>query len=406
MYTGLPTVLGWEYHVPQRGNSPAEIDTRRDAVKEIYASPSAAAVEGLLRRYHVGYVYVGRLERDTYPAAGLSKFAAAKDLFQLAYQNPDVTIYRVVGGDSEDVVLPRREALPEPAPDATPAAPESEPDTPPEIAATASADLSAWAHLKEPRGAAVDERGRVWIADFGHSRLRVFDAKGGTLGGWGGRGAGPHGFNELCGVAAGKDTLAVADTWNGRILVFDLAGKPRASVSELYGPRGVAVAPDGRIWAADTGNGRVMRYEADLTGALVIGKKGSGKGELSGPIGIAVGPSGRVYVADTGNKRIQVIDRDGAFVAAWPIVAWGESSEPQIAVDSDETVYVTDPPGNALLEIGPDGRTLRRLIADAAGVPFSRPTGLALDRKTRMLYVINSGNSSVSTMSLPERKQP
>ena len=148
-----------------------------------------------------------------------------------------------------------------------------------------------------------------------------------------------------------------------------------------------------------------MRYEADLTGGIPFGKKGSGKNEFSGPIGIAAGPSGKIYVADTGNRRIQVLDANGGFVATWPLVAWADGTEPHVAVDSDETVYVTDPPGNALLELAPDGRPLRRLLADAAGVPFSRPTGLALDRKTRMLYVINSGNSSVATMPLPERKQ-
>jgi YYY domain-containing protein len=403
MLTGLPTVLGWDYHVQQRGNPPAEVEARRDAVKEMYSSSNAASVEGLLRRYHVGYVYVGRLERDTYPRAGITKFRTAKDLFQVAYENPDVTIYRVVGGDSEDVVLPRRESLPE-TPE-TIAAAASEPETPPEIDKVPAEDLPPWSRLKEPRGAAVDGQTRVWIADFGHSRLRVFDSHGGGLGGWGGRGNGPHGFNELCGVAIHGDRLVVADTWNGRIQAFDLNGNWKATVSELYGPRGVAIGPDGRVWAADTGNGRVMRYSANLTEGVAIGRKGSGPGEFSSPVGIDAGPSGNIYVADTGNRRIQVLDSDGAFKQSWPIIGWGEGAEPQLAVDADGTVYVTDPIGNALLELSPEGRPLRRLLADGAGKAFSRPTGLALDRKNRMLYVINSGNSSVATIPLPERKK-
>jgi YYY domain-containing protein len=406
MLTGLPTVLGWEYHVQQRGNPAPEIEARRDAVRDIYSIPSAANVETLLRLYHVGYVYVGALERKTYPAAGLAKFGTAHDLFQVAYENPEVTIYRVAGGDTQDVVLPQRETLPEPEPDSTAAAPPViEPETAPEILTAPAAGVAPWAKLREPRGAAVDAKGRVWIADFGHSRVKVFDEDGGALGGWGGRGSGPHGFNELCGIATRGDALYVADTWNGRIQAFDLEGNWRATASELYGPRGVATGPDGRVWAADTGNGRVMRYEKDLTGGLVIGKKGSGKTEFQGPVGIAVGPSGNVYVADTGNKRIQVLDPDGGFAASWPIVGWGEGAEPQLAVDSDETLYATDPPGNAVLEIGREGRVLRRLIAASGGQPLSRPTGLAINPKTRMLYVINSGNSSVSTVRLPERKQ-
>ena len=35
MLTGLPTVLGWEHHVKQRGNSEEEIAERRDAIRRL-----------------------------------------------------------------------------------------------------------------------------------------------------------------------------------------------------------------------------------------------------------------------------------------------------------------------------------------------------------------------------------
>ncbi len=406
MLTGLPTVLGWDYHVQQRGNPPAQIDARRAAVQDIYTSSKASAVEGLLRRYHVGYVYVGALERKTYPAAGLAKFRTAKDLFSVAYENPEAAVYRVAGGDSQDVVAPERESLPVPSAEpASPgaAAPDTEPEEAPEIEQSAAEGTPAWERLKEPRGAAVDSRERVWIADFGHSRLRVFDARGGFLGGWGGRGAGQHGFRELCAVAARGEDLYVADTWNGRVERFDLTGKWVAAVSELYGPRGVAVGPDGRVWVSDTGNHRVVVYEPDLTGGKVIGQKGSGAGQFSGPIGIAISSSGRVYVADTGNRRIQSIDPDGKITGAWPVPGWADGAEPQLAA-SDAAVYASDPPGNAVLEFSPEGNLLRRIVADASGRAFSRPSGLAISPSARILYVVNAGNSSVSTLPLPERK--
>ncbi|MEO8189168.1 MAG: DUF2298 domain-containing protein [Acidobacteriota bacterium] len=405
MLTGLPTVLGWDYHVQQRGNPPAQVEARRGAVQEIYSNPKAAAVEGLLRRYHVGYVYVGSLERKTYPAAGIAKFRTAKDLFQVAYENPEAAVYRVAGGDSQDVVAPERETLPVPAAEAagSAAATDVEPEEGPEIAQSAAEGSAPWERLKEPRGAAVDSEERVWIADFGHSRLRVFDARGGFLGGWGGRGTGQHGFRELCAVAAHGEDLYVADTWNGRIERFDLSGKWIASVSELYGPRGVAVAPDGRVWVTDTGNHRVMVYEADLTGGKVVGQKGSGTGQFSGPIGIAVAAAGRVYVADTANRRIQTIDPDGRITGAFPVAGWGEGAEPQLAI-SEFSVYASDAPGNAILEFSLDGNLVRRIVADSSGKPFSRPMGLAISPRARILYVVNAGNSSVTTLPLSERK--
>ncbi|HEY6050003.1 MAG TPA: DUF2298 domain-containing protein, partial [Thermoanaerobaculia bacterium] len=320
MLTGLPTVLGWEYHVQQRGNPQTEIDARAQAVRAIYTNPSASAIEPLLRRYAVVYVYVGPLERQTYPATGLAKFDTAKDLFRVAYENPDVKIYRVMGAGSDDVVVTRRETLPPPEPAAgKPAAPDSEPEEAPAIAAEAPRDGSPWGKMREPRDAAVDAKGRVWIADFGHSRLRVFDPRGGLLGGWGGKGDGQHGFRELCGVAARGDDLYVADTWNGRVEKFSQDGAWKAAAKELYGPRGVAAGADGRVWVADTGNSRLMVYDENLAGARPIGKKGAGAGELDNPIGIAIAPSGKVYVADAGNRRIQVLDPAGNFSASWPV---------------------------------------------------------------------------------------
>ncbi|HEY3124174.1 MAG TPA: hypothetical protein VGK70_08925, partial [Thermoanaerobaculia bacterium] len=95
--------------------------------------------------------------------------------------------------------------------------PPDEKEEPPSIRETAAAGRRPFDGLKEPRDAAIDGRGRIWLADFGHSRLRIFDGKGGYLGGWGGRGSGTFGFRDLTGVAIRNEDVYVADTWNGRV---------------------------------------------------------------------------------------------------------------------------------------------------------------------------------------------
>ena len=112
------------------------------------------------------------------------------------------------------------------------------------------------------------------------------------------------------------DALYVADTWNGRVQAFGLDGKPRGTAGDLYGPRGVTVAPDGRVWVTDTGNHRVVSFAPDLTDPKFFGKKGSGPDEFSSPVGIAASPSGDIYVADTSNKRIRVLSASGGAAAA------------------------------------------------------------------------------------------
>ncbi len=289
MLTGLPTLLGWDYHVKQRGNPESEIETRKNVVRTIYSHTEAGRAIAYLKRYGVGYIYVGPVERKTYPAAGLSKFRTNPQQFPLVYENPEVQIYRVAGGPAQDVLVPVQETLPQTTASGTPA---DEPEEKPAVAAEASGE-APWAKLREPRGIAVDGRGRVWVADFGNSRLRVFDRDGGSLGGWGGRGSGEFGFRELCGLAIAGDALYVADTWNGRVRAYTVDGLLRASAAELYGPRGIAVAPNGRVWVADTGNHRIVSYGPLLDDPRIVGKKGGRPGEFASPIGIAVSPRGR-----------------------------------------------------------------------------------------------------------------
>jgi YYY domain-containing protein len=404
MLTGFPTVLGWEHHVKQRGNPEAEVVARREAVQEIYASTDLAKVEKLLRRYHVGYVYVGWLERQTYGGPGLRKFETAPALFKVAYANPEAQIYRVVGGDSQDVIVaPVRETIPAPQ---APAHTGDEPEEPPVIRDKAAGDVVPFSGMKEPRGVAVDGRGRLWVADFGNSRLRIFDALGGSLGGWGGRGSGTFGLREPSGVAVRDDVVYVADTWNGRVQSFTIEGKWKAAARDLFGPRGITVAPDGTVWVTDTGNKRLVAFDSELKQLRTLGRLGTGPGEFSDPVGIAAGRDGSLYVADAGNQRIQVLDKNGRFVRQIPMADWKMGVEPHLDVDDDGTLYVSNPPRNVLLQLDSSGAVKKTYTRDDAGQELSKPTGVAIDRKNRLLYLINSGNNKVSKFELTGGSRP
>jgi DNA-binding beta-propeller fold protein YncE len=72
-------------------------------------------------------------------------------------------------------------------------------------------------------------------------------------------------------------------------------------------------------------------------------------------------------------------------------------------VDEDETVFVSIPPADAVQQYDSAGAPGERWTVDPGGQKFARPTGLAIDRKNRMLYVVNSGNNTVSKVPLPEK---
>jgi hypothetical protein len=106
------------------------------------------------------------------------------------------------------------------------------------------------------------------------------------------------------------------------------------AAGELQGPQGVAVVGSGDVYAADTGNNRIVEYSqsgvfvrafgADVGGAGIdvcttscqVATLGSAAGELRAPKAVAVAGSGEVYVAD-GNNRIVEYSQSGAFVRAF-----------------------------------------------------------------------------------------
>ena len=272
----------------------------------------------------------------------------------------------------------------------------------PSFRAEADPDRPPFSGLRGARGAALDDRERLWVADFEHGAIRVFDRAGGFLGGWGSRGDGVHQLKDPCGIAIRGEDVYVADTWNGRVLRFSLSGEPKGRApGDFYGPRGIAAAPDGKVWVADTGNGRVVVLESDLTNPKYLGKAGAGPEELASPVGIAAGPSGRVYVADTGNRRVQILDASGAFRSRFAFPGWGPNTEPYLAAAADESLYATDPASQSVVRLDRNGRETKRWTADDAGRKFSRPTGVALDAKRGVLYVVNTDTDVVATVKIP-----
>lgn len=93
MHTGLPTVLGWDHHVHQRGTPEREIEQRKLDIQSIYNSPLAETAEALLNKYHVELIMVGKVEADMYAPEGLKKFDLHPELFPLLYRKGATSIY-------------------------------------------------------------------------------------------------------------------------------------------------------------------------------------------------------------------------------------------------------------------------------------------------------------------------
>jgi uncharacterized protein (TIGR03663 family) len=211
---------------------------------------------------------------------------------------------------------------------------------------------------------------------------------------------------------------------------------PGSADGQLNFPRNMAVAEDGTIFVADSGNHRIQAFAPDGTFVrqwgsscelYVEGQPGCvdpdadgplmlGDGQMREPWGIALGPQGSVYVADTWNHRILVFDQQGNLLNKWgtfvttdgeavgsPGGFWGPRA---IAVDSIGNLYVTDTGNKRIQVFDADGIFLGQY--GGGGViegRFDEPVGLAIvsDRDGQpggRLYVADTWNRRVQELQV------
>ncbi len=153
----------------------------------------------------------------------------------------------------------------------------------------------------QPYGAVVDKNGYLWSASLQGSPpslLRINtrdlnDVKVLIPG------------HQVYGMGLDTEGNLVVNGWQSRQLmkvnvetgdiIFDVYR------DELFEGRGVAVTPDGNIWAVSTNRNHVVRYDSDGNHQATI----SG---FSGPTGVAVDAQGNVWVCDVSSDRIYRID--------------------------------------------------------------------------------------------------
>jgi YYY domain-containing protein len=96
IYTGLPTVLGWDWHQTQQRSAYANlIQERVNDVQLAYDSARPTDALDVIHKYGIKWVYVGGLESAYYSPAGLQKLATMPEL-RLAYDADGVRIYEVM----------------------------------------------------------------------------------------------------------------------------------------------------------------------------------------------------------------------------------------------------------------------------------------------------------------------
>jgi YYY domain-containing protein len=100
IYTGLPNVIGWNWHQRQQRAAGPEylVPQRIGQINEFYLTEDSSFAQEFLHDYEVRYIIVGQLERALYPGPGLNKFENLNgNLWHEVYRDGETVIYEVLG---------------------------------------------------------------------------------------------------------------------------------------------------------------------------------------------------------------------------------------------------------------------------------------------------------------------
>jgi uncharacterized protein (TIGR03663 family) len=282
-----------------------------------------------------------------------------------------------------------------------------------------------------PRDIAVAPDGSVYVADTANHRIQHLSPEGEVLNVWGSyanrlEGEAPGGtFNEPWGIAVAPDgNVYIADTWNHRIQWFTPEGEFLGMFGQegygdvpnaFWGPRDVAVDAEGRVYVSDTGNKYIKVFDREGSFIGQFGGAGYLTGFLDEPVGLAVSEQGVVYVVDTWNQRIQgflSIEDQATFapVAEWAVDAWyGQSLENKPYLDTGPAgiVCTTDPEAFRVLCFQDEGEFVGGwggMFGNSSN-QFDILSGVAIDSEGSV-WVVDSGNQRVMRFEPPFLQSP
>ena len=268
---------------------------------------------------------------------------------------------------------------------------------------------AAKGQMNGPSDAAFDASGNLYFADTNNNRVEKYDAQGNFLAAAGGFG-GEVQLNQPWSMTVAADgTVYVADTWNHKLVKLDkdlkkvkdwgAGGQTEAGGDpmKLFGPRDIALGPDGHVLIVDTGNNRVIEYDGDGKFVRQFGSKGTSGGplEFNEPSSLAVGADGDIFIADFWNKRIVHLDKDLKSKGEMKVDSWGSQAVTDrgyLALLPDGRLLATDPTRGKLLAFGADGALIATYDVPKEGSQtLARPIGVATDG-TSVVVVDSVGN--------------
>ena len=245
-----------------------------------------------------------------------------------------------------------------------------------------------------PRGVTISN-GNIYVVDPGRRALFVLDGEGQPIAHID-RSDRP--FVEPVDVAAdGAGNVYVLDAGDGgQVSVHGPDGEFQevvplpAQVADRS--RGLDVDGQGRIWLAMTPALAVAGF--DVLGRELVRISTGFEGTDLQPVDVAVRSDGSVFVSTAGMTSVLRFTETGDLLNLWPLVTANSVDGPHLALDSEGTVYVTQPEQGGILRIA--GSEVEELAAWvlAGSQPLRKLVGITT-AGPGILVVTDSDNGNI-----------
>jgi len=286
--------------------------------------------------------------------------------------------------------------------------------------ATSSSGTTAL-KMNTPTRVFVDGSGRLWVSDYGNRRVLRFDN------------------------ASAKASGAAADGVLGQP-DFTTGSSGAATAAKMSRTTGLFVDGSGRLWVGERDNNRVLRFDnaaakangADADGVLgqpdfVTSASGTSASVMSAPFGVYVDAAGRLWVAEDGNCRVLRFDNAGS--KANGAAADGVLGQPNFTSNTYSTaqdtmgnvrgvwgdaqgrIYLVDE-GNSRIVVynnaaakangakadnvlGQSDFTSSSIADPPTASSFAYPNSMYIDNASNQIWVADAGNNRVLRFDIP-----